>query len=341
VQAPAAPQLGEYPEISKEAANKFLAEAPYGHDVADLLKLIADHAPDDLRRSAFGVLTQFLPQVVIDSARTGNALRVDLRKLNDDPYQVASTLIVLNRGPLVLRERKFIFASNTFLMPSAHEFYTDRGATLPSMQAITLQNPALNSKEIRWGRLEEYSDGSERLRFSQPELAGTLLYALLKLDARLRHWDADLYRTELRSRSAEFRFWHTLRQETGNDLNLTLDLRTEFAQWLKSPGDYMDFVLQTMAAPKADQVLSSMSGTLEQRSAWSRRHDLKVLSQAGVTLNEDAQKFLSGPAPAAPDLSQDSNGVQREIQTLAENSSIGSIWLAEEQRFKEGLNAKP
>jgi hypothetical protein len=340
IQAPAAPEIGEYPDISPQDCEKFLVDAPYGHEVTELLKVIAEHAPDDLRRSAFGVLSRFLPQIVIDPARSGDELRSATHKLNDDPYQVASTLIVLSRGPFILRERNFLFSAKTFLMPSSPEFYSDRGATVPGMQALSHQTPSLYEKDIHWGRLAVYPDGSERLKFSQTEMAGTLLYQLLKLDAHLRHWDSDLYRAELRSRSAQFRFYYKFRQDTGSDPKLSLDLRVEYAEWLDRPEDYMDFVLQSLAAPKADQVLSSMSGKLEQRSAWSRRHDLSVLSDAGLTLSDEAQKTLSGPAPAAPDLSQENAGVQREIQALGESSSIGTIWLTEEQRFREELNAK-
>jgi len=337
---PALPEVGEYPEIPKDAFEKFLADAPYGHEVTDLLKLLSDHAPDDLRRSALGALMRFLPQIVIDPARSGEELRVTTHKLNDDPYKVAAALIVLNRGPMVLQERKFIFEAKTFLMPSSPEFYNDRGAVLPPMEAISHQNPPLFEKAIRWGRLEEYPDGSQRLKFPQVEMAGTLLYQLLKLDARLRRQDTDLYRLELRSRCAEFRFYYKYHQDTNSDPALSLDLKVEYAQWLDNPEDYMDFVLQTLAAPKTDQVLSSMSGTLEQRSAWSRRHDVSVLSDAGLALSDDAQKLLSGPPPAAPDLSDQNAGLQREIQALGESSAIGTIWLSEEQRFREEYNAK-
>jgi len=197
--------------------------------------------------------------------------------------------------------------------------------------------PATDEKKTDWGDAREYPDGSRRLVFSKEELAGTLLAELLKLDARLRRWDVDRYHAELRSRSAEFRFFYQLGKDSGKLPRLSPDLKVEYAEWLEMPADYIDFVLQALASPKADEVLTSMSGSLEQRSAWSRRHDLKVMSEAGLTLSELAQKTLSEPAPSTPDLSEANEGLTLEVSRLGETSPIHTLWLTEEQRFREAL----
>lgn len=244
--------------------------------------------------------------------------------------------VALSPGPVLLLRKRLLLGQSEFLLPDSPELYAARGAPVPALQAVAPGEAAGAQKEGEWGVVRVFDDGSQRLRFSREQMAGSLLRELLALDAWLRGETDDPYRLELRLRSAQFRFYSKLKSETGQMPVLDLDLLAEYGEWLTRPLDHMDYVLQSLASPVTGVLLTQGAGGASDRMAAARSHDLALLAEAGladtsaVKQAAKASKTLGSAEKAAAE----DPGVTREVESLSRTTRTGLNWIEEETRFR-------
>ena len=330
---PAAPEpFVEYPMCTHEEFLRFLQDAPYGRDVHDMLDLISHYADPEDRALAVGVVERHVPAVIIDSSRAG-ALMAAAVSLPEGSLGTGKVVLALHAGPVVARKRGLLFSSDPTMVPESAEFYRERGTEPPKLQAAAPGASSGREEEGDWGRVRIYDDGSRRLKFSNEELAGTLLAELLRVDARARGWD-DFYRVALRARSAQLRFYRRFAASTGAAPHLDRALEAEYGEWLARPWDWQDHWVQALASPMEQEVLPGLEGGLEERLAAKGAAEDAALERAGIKADrprasaklegEDSPKFAAR--------------VESELKQFATPGPEAEAWLGSERRFRRGLS---
>ncbi|MCX5797674.1 MAG: hypothetical protein NTY77_19465, partial [Elusimicrobia bacterium] len=248
VVAPAAtfvPAPGAEPplaEVTAAAFEKFLAEAPYGREVKALLRLISENASFARNRVLNDVMTA-LPQIVIDPERAGGRTYSRLSTGADGAWTIA-----LNNGVVLVEKSKLFFGTTATVLPKSAKTYAEAGLPAPALQAM--QNEAAPQKQERgpWGDTSVYADGSRRASFTPEAQAGALLAELVRLDSRLRAWDASPYAAEVVARTAQWLFYDALVSARRSDAFLDPMTRIAYRQWLKDPAAYHDALLLGLSA---------------------------------------------------------------------------------------------
>jgi len=262
--APAAlPPSGAEPplaEVTAAAFEKFLAEAPYGHEVKALLRLVSEQASFTRNRVLNDVMTA-LPQIVIDPDRAGERTHSRLVAGSDGAFAIA-----LNNGVALLEKPKLLFGATTSLLPRAAKTYAELGLPVPALQA--LQGEAAPQKQERgpWGDTAVYADGSRRALCTPEDQAGALLADLVRLDSHLRAWDGSPYATEIVARTAQWLFYDAVAHARRGDAFLDPLTRASYHQWLTQPSVYHDHLLLGLTAGR--------NGTVD----W-RKVDLAAVSE--------------------------------------------------------------
>jgi len=241
--APAAP--GSEPvlvEVTAAAFEKFLAEAPYGREAKALLRLISENTSFARNRVLNDVMAA-LPQILIDPDRAGERTYSRLISGSDGTFTIA-----LNNGVVLMEKSKLFFGTTTTLLPRSAKTYAEAGLPAPALQA--LQGEAVPQKQESgpWGDTAVYADGSRRAALTPEAQAGALLAELVRLDSRLRAWDASPYATEVAARTAQWLFYDALASSRRSDAFLDPLTRRSYRQWLQEPAAYHDELLLSLSA---------------------------------------------------------------------------------------------
>jgi hypothetical protein len=246
-------------EVTAASFEQFLAEAPYGREIKVLLRLISEKASFARNRVLNDVMTA-LPQIVIDPDRTGGRTYSRLIMGSD-----GTSTIALNSGVVLMGKPKLFFGTTTTLLPRSAKTYAEIGLPVP-VQA--LQGEAVPQKQESgpWGDAAVYADGSRLVQFTPEAQAGVLLAELVRLDSRLRAWDASPYVTEVVARAAQWIFYDALAYVRRGDAFLDPVMRTSYHQWLTQPAAYHDELLLGLT--------SDRNGTVD-----SRKVDLPAVSE--------------------------------------------------------------
>ena len=229
-------------EVTAAAFEKFLTEAPYGREVKALLRLISENAPFARNRVLNDVLSA-LPQIVIDPDRAGGRTYSRLQPAPD-----AVPLIALNNGVVMTEKSRFFFGTTTTLLPRSAKTYVEAGLPAPALQALQAEAVAQKRESGPWGDTAVYADGSRRASFTPEAQAGELLADLVRLDSRLRGWDASAYAVEVVARTAQWLFYGALDSARKSDAFLDPLLRITYRQWLGQPAAYHDGLLLGLSA---------------------------------------------------------------------------------------------
>ena len=333
--APRVPALApftEYSETTHEAFLKFLQDAPYGREVHELLELLSRRADPEDRVLAVGVVVRHIPAIIIDSSRAGARLASAV-SLPEGDLGTGKAVLALHAGPAIVQQRHLLFSSDPTLLPEAPEFYKERGAEAPRLQAATPGAATTREEEGEWGRVRIYEDDSRKLKPSQEQLAGTLLAALLRLDARARGW-SDAYHVALRERSAQLRFYRRFAELSGAAPHLDREMQSEYTEWLMRPWDWQDHWLQVLSSPIEQEALPSLSGGLEDRLAARAAAEDALLERAGVKV--DRPRGAKQPSEDA--VRENAARAEKESTVLAASGPEAQAWLGSERRLRRGLS---
>jgi hypothetical protein len=240
-------------DIPVETFEKLLAQAPYGREVKELLRLISEKAPFSRNRVLNDVMS-VLPRIVIDPDRAGSRLYSRLESAPD-----AAPLISLNSGVAMTEESRLFFGKTTTYLPGSAKAYAEAGLPAPDLQALKDAAAPREREAGPWGDTAVYHDGSRRASFTPETRAGVLLAELVRLDARLRKWDASAAAVETVARTAQLLFYRALAASRRSDDFLDPLLRAAYRQWLEEPTAYHDMLLLGLS--------SSRSGVADPRKA--------------------------------------------------------------------------
>ena len=226
-------------EVTAAAFEKFLEEAPYGREVKVLLRLISENASFARNRALNDVMTA-LPQIIIDPDRAGRRTYSRLVDGSEGAFTIA-----INNGVVQTGKSKLFFGTMTTLLPRSAKTYAEMG-----LPALALQSEAVPRKHEGgpWGDAAVYADGSRRVSFTPEVQAGALLAELVRLDSRLRAWDASPYAIEVVARTAQWIFYDALVSSRRSYAFLDPLTRISFHQWLDQPAAYHDELLLSLTA---------------------------------------------------------------------------------------------
>jgi hypothetical protein len=249
----AAPPIVEAPapapkpkSTTPEEFERWLTDAPYGHEAKALLKLISAKAPAFLRSRILGNIVARMPQVVFDPDRCGSNL---YSRIIEEPGRPAT--ISLNTGVILYEQRQGLFGSTLTLLPQSAKLFSDSGAAPLTLQAFARDSAPKKEEIGPWGRTAVYEDGSRRALFSPEQQAGQLLADLTRLDARWRGWDDSPAVVEQVARLAQWLFYEALLRERREGDFLDLEMRRSFRLWKDRPGEYADYMAQALIAGAA------------------------------------------------------------------------------------------
>jgi hypothetical protein len=239
--APAAPSA-EPPlaEVTGAAFEKFLADAPYGREVKVLLRLVSERASFARNRVLNDVMTT-MPQIVIEPDLVGEQTYSRLLIGPDGTITIA-----LNNGAVLMEKPKLFLGMTTTLLPRSAKAYSEAGLPQPAVQA--LQGEAVPQRQASgpWGDASVYSDESQRASFTPEVQAGALLAELVRLDSRLRGWDASPYVTEIAARTAQWLLYDALAYVRRGDAFMDPLTRIAYHRWLTQPAAYHDELLLSL-----------------------------------------------------------------------------------------------
>ncbi len=341
-QAPEVPEAALPPpprEISQAEFEKFLLEAPYRREVKSLLRLISAHAPAPARNRALGVVMSHYPQVLHDSSRAEGDGRGTLLVQEDSSGQ-KSYLIVLSPGPL-LHLRKKLFSRTTVLLPETPGLYASLHLPPPALEAARGTAVAVKQETGPWGETRLYSDDSRRGSFSPQQQAGTLLLNLLRLEAKLRGWEAWPYAREVYARTAQWLFHASLQEERFLDPQT----RQAYRLWLQDPAEYRDHLVHALSSGRARLLdprragapASCEDGLAEQELREGLKKDALAFYRAGLAGSRElaeAQKAIEADSLVA----QEPCAKRLEREALARRLASGLLAEIgeEERKFREG-----
>lgn len=260
--SPAARPKTRRPRIVKFNTRKFgefLASAPYGKAEKSLLRFLADHTREPERSQALGLVTLFMPHIIIDSQKAGAHAHYSIGQVPDS----RQIQIALHDGPVLIETGALFKKNRLHFLPDSAEYYAGIGVSPPTLQALSRERPPEKEEDRRAGRIRLYQDGSMRLHRSGEQLAGALLRSLMMLDGAIRGWTDDPFHMELRAITAEFRFYRTLHKETGKEPVLDREARALYEEWLDRPEDFLDIMVQNIAGRRL-------------------RHEISVLKRSGA-----------------------------------------------------------
>ena len=241
---------GEPPlvDVTAAAFEKFLAGAPYGREVKVLLRLISEKAPFARNRVLNDVMS-VIPQIVIDPDRTGSRL---YSRTESAPG--AAPLVALNSGVVMTEEASMFFGRTGTYLPRSSRAYADAGLPVPDLQALKGEGAPSRQESGLWGTVAVYEDGSRRAAFTPESQAGVLLAELVRLDSRLRKWDASAAAVETVARTAQWLFVRALAAPPRSDDFLDPLQRAAYREWLESPAAYHDNLLLGLSSSRAGVV---------------------------------------------------------------------------------------
>ncbi|HVE13034.1 MAG TPA: hypothetical protein VNI01_06540 [Elusimicrobiota bacterium] len=308
----------EYPAFDAKAFAAFLAAAPYGKDVKALLELVAAHGRDPERRVALGALQWIAPHVLVDSQRAGN-LPAAYARVPDEPNRLQ---LAIGDGAVLTKTRGLFGGGRDFLLPDSPDFYKQRGLPPLAWKSADRTAPSDREEDNAYGRARVYSDGSRRTLPSSEQLAGVLLKELLRLDASLRGWDADPYRTELRITAAQMRFYADFEKDTQHLVRLDKETLARRKAWIDRPEEHEDFILQALSARRVGWV---------SRTSGSPRDEVAALADAGVVSAESARRAAESLVPTK----EEPGALDSWIKGLADATPAQAAWIGLEKRARE------
>ena len=182
-----------------------------------------------------------IPQIVIDSSRTGNAIRSGAE----------GDLIALSPGPVVFGRRRFLFGASETVLTDSPQAYAALRLPVPELAALRQNREEDKREASSRGMSSVYPDGSRRGTFSQEQQAGSLLRELLLLETRKSGLDASPYAAEIFAAAAQMLFFDHLRKERDDEQFLDPELRTAYLQWRDDPEEFRDHLLHTLAGGRA------------------------------------------------------------------------------------------
>jgi hypothetical protein len=241
--APIKEVVVEYPDVTDEAFKRFLETAPYSKRVKPLLALIDKHVREPERRVAIGLLTTSMPHIVLDSLKAGREARTSIGRI-ERGASFARTQIALHDGPVLVSKRSLFSGKRVFFLPDNSQFYAKRGLALPAHEAFSRESASVRELKGEWGKTRIYRDGSTRLTRTEHALAGALLNALMRIDGDLRGW-VDDFHSRLRAEAVEFRFYRSIKADSGADPELDRELDARYREWFHRPEDYLDLQLNS------------------------------------------------------------------------------------------------
>ncbi|MDD5629562.1 MAG: hypothetical protein PHU21_10895 [Elusimicrobia bacterium] len=247
-------------EVTAAAFEKFLEEAPYGREVKALLRLISERASFARNRVLNDVMAD-LPRIVIDPDQAGDRTYSRLIVGAD-----GSPAIALNDGVVLVEKSRLFFGKTTAVLPRSAKVYSEAGLSVPALQALQAEAAPQRQESGPWGEASVYADGSRRASFTPEAQAGALLAELIRLDSRLRAWDASPYAVEFAARTAQWLFYDALASARGNDAFLDPPRRAAYRQWLAQPAAYHDMLILELSAGR--------NGTVDPRKV-----DLAAISE--------------------------------------------------------------
>jgi hypothetical protein len=240
-------------EVTAAAFEKFLIDAPYGREVKALLRLISERASFARIRVLNDVMT-VLPQIVIEPDRVGGQTYSRLLAGSDGPFSV-----VLNSGVVLMEKPRLFLGATTTLLPRSAKTYSEAGLVSPALQALQSEAVPQGQESGPWGDSAVYADGSRRASFTPEVQAGALLAELVRLDSRLRAWNASPYATEVVARTAQWLFYDALVYMRRGDAFMDPLTRISYRRWLSEPAAYHDELLLSLTAGR--------NGTVDPRKA--------------------------------------------------------------------------
>ncbi|MFA6002447.1 MAG: hypothetical protein WC881_00100, partial [Elusimicrobiota bacterium] len=238
--------------ISVEDFDRFLVDAPYTQDVKALFRLISAKAPDFIRSRVLNDLIAVMPQIVVETERSLDAAHSRL-------LPGTTSAIALNPGLALYERRKLLLGGELMLLSLSQKAYSEAGLPLPGLQALTRSDLPKKQEPGPWGQTSIFPDNSQRALFGPELQAGYLLAELVRLDARLRGWQAGAYASEVAARTAQFMFYDSISRDLRHDGFLDPETRLSFRQWLDRPEEYRDLLLHSLSA--------SRSGVIDPRKA--------------------------------------------------------------------------
>ena len=344
-------------DVTDEAFEAFLAQAPYGREVKGFLRLISENAPFARNRVLNDVMN-VLPQIVIDPDRAGVRLYSRLRLAPDAP-----PLIALNSGVVMTEKSRLFFGATTTYLPRSAKTYGEAGLPVPALQALQTDTAAQKQESGPWGDTAVYADGSRRAAFTPEAQAGQLLADLMRLDSRLRGWDASAYAVEVAARTAQWLFYGALASARKSDAFLDPLLRMSYHQWLDSPAAYHDGLLLSLSAARngavderkadlaavsefdrralADCVAASAAEAEHRQVAARQARDLELAAYqaSGLFKTESlaAAREVAAKAPAeAPAKSLCRPEWAAEMAALAKSGVVLAEAVEAERRMRQG-----
>ncbi len=238
------------PSMTPEDFERFVSQCPYSREVRALLRLLSQNAPEFARKRALSLIVGTLPPIVIDGSRMGWNLRAGLLPADATPPGV-----VLSPGPAFREFTRLLFISKeTVLLPQSPEPYAELGVAAPAIEALTKGAAPTGQEASDWGELQRFEDASLRGSFSPQQQAGTLLWALVRLDLARRGEGQPPYLAELYSRTAQMMLYRRLEFDIGSDSFLDPETRAAYRQWLDQPGEYRDHLVHTLAAGRDGRI---------------------------------------------------------------------------------------
>jgi hypothetical protein len=283
--APAVPAPPAPPKpavIGAPEYEKFVAQGPYTKEGRELLALIGKRAPDYclplLRRTVVGAV----PQIVIDGARTGTALRAALLRDAADP--LAPPTVALSPGPVIVEEKTGLFGrKDAVLLPESPQAWSDLGLSRPALDAFRPDAAPASVRSDDWGATKFYADGSRRGTYSPEERAGELLEQLLRLGLIREGLDASDYAARRWARGARLMFSARLKDEMKRDSFLDPDRRAELRAWLDRPEEADDDAAAAWSGSRL-QILDPRRGPPDAE----RDFDSRAAASCGRAALEDA-----------------------------------------------------
>jgi hypothetical protein len=249
----AAPEL-PLREISNADFEKFLGGAPYGRETKAMLRLIATKAPGFARAHVLNDVMATFVQVVLDPERAGTHTYSRLLYGPD-----GTPTVILNSGVVLYGRHKMFFGTVNTVLPQSSGTYVEAGLPVPALQAAQHDVAPQKQEDGPWGQTASYADESQRVLFTPEDEAGYLLAELMRLDSRLRGWDASAYAVEVVARTAQLLFYDALSLGPRGDVFLDPGTRRSYRQWMEQPGAYHDQLLQSLIAGR--------NGTVDLRKA--------------------------------------------------------------------------
>jgi hypothetical protein len=277
--------------IPADAFERFLNDAPYGHDAKSLLRLISQKAMEPSRSRALGAVMNGLPQIVFDTARAGLDAHAALLAI-ETPEMHAYTIAV-SPGPIYFQKKRLFGAGPMVMLADSAKIYASLHAPMPAVEALKRDAPAVKVQEGPYGAERLYSDDSRRGAYSQQQMAGYLLRKLLRLDAKRGGWDASAYAAEAYARSAQWIFYARVMLDTKNDSFLDPETRASFRQWRDQPEEYRDHLIHTLSAGRV-QTLDPRKGSAETQAEFDRAAaqggDCPAVFKADIQARLDADR---------------------------------------------------